>query len=394
MSSANPPYPYYNGIPYNKNFFSSNTGGLTVGLANTLYLQKTIQDTATAIETFSSGVLTSSVDVQTTGSGLNLGVSSDSGIINLGTKALRSGAINIGTGTGATSLINIGSNATITAINGTVSCVAMSASNYDAPSYSNNCNFAPIVTSGTVTLAPNITSGSLYIGVPTTSATGRTGTIHIGDGNSLPSSATVHINNGTSNASNTNINNGATTSGTVNVMTGATTSGIVNIATGSGASQTSTVNIATGTTTGTVSIGNSANTASFGCPLTLNYAPSLLTGTNQLGYKIAGTVGTTTITSAGVPYNLYQAACPAGIFLITANVYFNGAGNSQLSINNSVGIDTNCYVVSNFGAGVCLQVTRVVNSQIDGIQTWILVAQNSTAGSTVGSVKFNVYRIA
>ena len=195
-------------------------------------------------------------------------------------------------------------------------------------------------------------TGEIFIGT----YSGRSAIIHIGDGNSNLSGSAVHINNGTNTASNVNILNG----------------------TGS---------------TGIINLGSSTSTTNCNCPLTLTYAPSLLTANTQLGYKITGTVGTTTITSAGVPYNLYQAACPAGIFLITANVYFNGAGNSQLSINTSVVIDTNCYVVSNFGAGVCLQVTRVVNSQIDGTQTWILVAQNSTAGSTVGSVRFNVYRI-
>jgi hypothetical protein len=40
MSSDNPPYPYYNGIPFNPSFFTSDTGtGLTESTANTLYLR-------------------------------------------------------------------------------------------------------------------------------------------------------------------------------------------------------------------------------------------------------------------------------------------------------------------------------------------------------------------
>jgi len=211
MSSANPPYPYYNGIPYNKNFFSSNTGGLTVGVANTLYLQKTTQDTATAIETFSAGIATTSVDASTSLGALTINGTS-TGDLNLGTASLKSGAINIGNGTSATSNISIGSAATNTRIYGNA---------YVDNLFNNNNNIQISNTSiGNLSIAPLLSSGNIYLGVNSSASTGRTGTIHIGDGNSLPASATIHINNGTSNASNTNINNGATTSGTVNVMTG------------------------------------------------------------------------------------------------------------------------------------------------------------------------------
>jgi hypothetical protein len=127
-------------------------------------------------------------------------------------------------------------------------------------------------------------------------------------------------------------------------------------------------------------------------PIPLNYLPSAITGTNQLGYKITPTFATTSLVAAA-PTNIAQATCPAGIYLITANVYFNfPAGYSILSINTSVAVDTNCYVTSNYGTGSCIQISRVVNSNIDGTQTWILVAQTAGA-TTVGSVRFNVYRI-
>ena len=58
MSSDNPPYPYYDGIPFNPSFFSTDTGGLSQATANNLYLRKTVADTATAQETFSSGIKT------------------------------------------------------------------------------------------------------------------------------------------------------------------------------------------------------------------------------------------------------------------------------------------------------------------------------------------------
>ena len=64
MSSDNPPYPYYNGIPFNPSFFTSDTGtgsGLTETAANALYLRKTTPDTATALETFNGGIVAPSL---------------------------------------------------------------------------------------------------------------------------------------------------------------------------------------------------------------------------------------------------------------------------------------------------------------------------------------------
>ena len=65
MSSQNPPYPYFSGITYNSSFFSSSSSGLTQSQANALYLKKTVSDIATASETFSGGILASSVDTAT-----------------------------------------------------------------------------------------------------------------------------------------------------------------------------------------------------------------------------------------------------------------------------------------------------------------------------------------
>ena len=66
MTSANAPYPKFNGIIYNKAFFSTSSDGLTTAKANTLYLQKTVADTATSLETFSGGILTTDIDTQIT----------------------------------------------------------------------------------------------------------------------------------------------------------------------------------------------------------------------------------------------------------------------------------------------------------------------------------------
>ena len=85
MTSANPPYPYYNGIAYNSAYFiTSNGSGLTQAKANTLYLQKTTPDTATAVETFSSGITTNTINTTGVGSTLNMGESITTGSVNIG----------------------------------------------------------------------------------------------------------------------------------------------------------------------------------------------------------------------------------------------------------------------------------------------------------------------
>ena len=178
--SVPPPEFQFTGLNYNPNFWITATGGLTQSVANTLYLKKTVTDSASALETFNGGINTSFLN-----------------------------------------------------------------------------GLSP---SGNMEICSNLIAGELYLGVDASATTGRLGHIHIGDANSLPLGAGIHINNGTTNASYTNISNGSSTSGRVNIMNGLTSSGQVNIATGTGASQTSTVNISTGTSTGTVTIGNSTNT--------------------------------------------------------------------------------------------------------------------------------------
>ena len=73
MTSANPPYPYFNNIAYNSAFFATSGAGLTVSQANAKYLQKTIADTATALETFNSGVATASVSSTSSSTNMTIG---------------------------------------------------------------------------------------------------------------------------------------------------------------------------------------------------------------------------------------------------------------------------------------------------------------------------------
>jgi hypothetical protein len=110
MSSANPPYPYYNGIPFNPSFFTSDTGtGLTETAANALYLRKTTPDAATDLETFNGGISvvgTTNINVSgssTTTIGSSNSTSLNSTTINLGT-ATSNIALGALTGVGATTV--------------------------------------------------------------------------------------------------------------------------------------------------------------------------------------------------------------------------------------------------------------------------------------------------
>jgi hypothetical protein len=157
----NPPDYYFTGINFNPAFYAEDAGGLTQSLANTLYLRKTVPDTATAQETFTSGIITPTINststgflnivvpMATSGSGLNVavaprtisgqvhhysdgdncvagaGVHLNNGInnnsatnIHNGTGANPTGVVNIMTGTSSTGTVNIGTTGTTTNING------------------------------------------------------------------------------------------------------------------------------------------------------------------------------------------------------------------------------------------------------------------------------------
>jgi len=122
MSSATAPYPYFNGITYNPSFFSSSSTSLTQAQANLLYLKKTTADTATALETFSGGILSNSLKTIATSDALDIATTQTSGAINIGSLPSRSGNINIGysvsapTGLGCN--INMGNILSSTSIGG------------------------------------------------------------------------------------------------------------------------------------------------------------------------------------------------------------------------------------------------------------------------------------
>jgi hypothetical protein len=72
----NPPSQYFTNIDFNPEFYTFADGSLSLTEANSLYLQKTRTDTATALETFTAGIQTSTLSSTGTGASniLNIGV--------------------------------------------------------------------------------------------------------------------------------------------------------------------------------------------------------------------------------------------------------------------------------------------------------------------------------
>jgi hypothetical protein len=133
MSSSQPPFPYFNGIEYNSAYFTSIDSGLTIAQGNAKYLQKTISDTATALETFNSGISTNTITATTatsaptlfnniTTTNIQIGQGQTSGTLSIGNGSSRSGTLGIAQNTrgnvsiannmtsGGSNIVTIGTN--------------------------------------------------------------------------------------------------------------------------------------------------------------------------------------------------------------------------------------------------------------------------------------------
>ena len=105
MSSQPPPTYEFTGIDYNPQYYNTvASSGITETQANNLYLRKTIADTATAVETFSTGIKTNSIDANVAATTLNIGTNA-TGAINIGTSGSRTGTLTIGNSSSCNYLI-------------------------------------------------------------------------------------------------------------------------------------------------------------------------------------------------------------------------------------------------------------------------------------------------
>jgi len=159
MSAVNPPT--YTTGTYNPAFFATTTSGITLAQGNSVYLQKTTPDTASALETFNGGIVTGSIERNSTSNTLTLypsmGLTQNMGIGNAGT-----------TWTSGVPTIQIGG---ITGYS--VNCGSL---NFNGTAINN----AVAPTSQALSLGLSQTTGVLNIGTGARNTGGNGGAINIG----------------------------------------------------------------------------------------------------------------------------------------------------------------------------------------------------------------------
>ena len=201
MSASSAPTYYFSGISFNSAFYiPTSTTGITVSQANLLYLQKTTPDTASAVETFSGGIVTGVIDSPGSIIPINIGTSngapnvigttssqttiygtavinntlnssnilpltsggafsmcSNNGTLNIATGALRTQPININTSATSTATLNLGSassttncNSDLTMANGKNITLQNALTGYVAPTVAQLGGFISVPFSNTV----------------------------------------------------------------------------------------------------------------------------------------------------------------------------------------------------------------------------------------------------
>ena len=296
------PSPTYNfpGISYNPTYFNSKTSssssGLTQTQANALYLQKTVADTATGVETFTSGTKSSNYDVVTPSSVMLIGPSqtslfmaigcadSRSGNITLASGATQSanvnlcvgatntgevriandptnaGAIRIGdNGLGATGAnITIGSTTMPTTMNGNTTIANLKTTSVESTAVGNVFNLATTQTTGILNIGTATRTGAGVINIGTLSQAA----INIGTG-SVAGFNTITIggsNTGTQIAGTLAVTQSISTPGSLDVTSTLTASGGIVASTIGPSAVSDAMNIASAQTTGILSIGNAVRT--------------------------------------------------------------------------------------------------------------------------------------
>lgn len=395
MTSSNPPYPYYNGIEYNSSFFTSNTGsGLTQAKANALYLQKTTTDTATALETFNSGIKTDNIGAITTTSSIYTDLTT-SNTLNIGQGTYE---CNVGNSSSTTSVGESGSTVRIgnamtngllqmgTGLSTSNTRIAIGSKNV-VPSTANNIligasgNTTTLASTDTFinllntnTINPTTSGGTIQIGhiatntnVEIASQVGRLSVLHLGDGNS--SSGAIHIGNGVGSTNAINIGNGAGSNNNINILTGIYTSGqtvgTVNILSGTYAAGSFGGNCNLFTTArGTLTIGGVAN------------ANILFNKQTQFAY--------------GIYCNTVDAIAPTSN--MTIGSILNATGSLSLGSTSSV---INLYGKVNIGAGAStntpylLNITRDVDEPSYPLGASLMLGNN--ANNPASNSKYRLY---
>jgi hypothetical protein len=295
MSAFYPPYYSFTGINFNSGFFTTPTTGLTETQANAIYLRKTTPDTASALETFTGGIKTDTIDATNPANIITIGASSASTTVSSNLQV----DVAINTPSLSTNYVDVENIATPGILTiGEDFCTSIDIGAVAKPTNIKGALNTTGITTATGQIFPNggldtAAGSALNIGT-TASKTGainigtgasRTGIIHIGDGNSV--SGAIHIGNGTSASNNVNILNGATSTGSVNI--GNNTSGTIIIG-------------------GTGAMTLNGSTITMNQPITPSYTvTSSIPSSSQVGYSSTYLSGASFTTSATV-YTTENAA--------------------------------------------------------------------------------------
>jgi len=443
-----PPDIYFNGINFNSSFYVEDTAGFTESQANALYLRKTITDTATALETFSSGLETTTLKT--------------TGVTNMLNSLLIRDAL-----TGATNTLYYNPNTpnypfmSLASPFNTLSMYVESGGN----TANINC-----LASKTLNIVGAVNDVTLNVGTgPRTSAVVH----HYSDGDNAVAGANVHLNNGSGNLSNTAIHNGINSVGALNLATGSgastaisigtngatatanririgsvtrqtyldsdilnmgtnglTGSGAISIATGTNTAgaqvsigsvsltalnlkgvqtnvETTTLNLNT-TGAGNTLIGTSggSNSITINRPLTIGYTPPSLTTSTQIGFISTAFAGgglpLVTVSNYGY-FNITTSGLPLGVYhCIVQIVLTPGSGSQKLSLNigqgvsglTVTGVNVNTYNAS--GTTEQWYSTTSLFVKITDATTSYLTTQaySQTANSTVNSANLYAMRVA
>jgi hypothetical protein len=336
MSAVDPPT--YDSTTYNPEFFATSTSGITIAQADALFLQKTTPDTASALETFNGGIVTGSIDRNSTSNTLVLYPSM--GLTQ-----------NMGIGTPGTAYVSGVPTIKIGAISGvSVHCAGLDCNGTGI----NNANNP---SAGAFNIASSQTTGILNIGGG--SRTG-VGAINIGTG-----SNTAAINIGGSSTGTLSLNANSTglvslggNSGGVSIIPTLTMSSFITLPVGA------IVAPAAGTQLGGTTVGSIITT----------------------GYSAATTVGTLTITAVGV-YIVSFAFTQTYTVLPTVH-YIAIAGTAA-------GLPANAYAFGVYGTGATVTVCN--GTFVFRCSTVGTILLNATVTGTVNATNnrlFNAIRIA
>ena len=444
MTSFPPPYPYFNGIIYDQTFFNQ-TSELTLAQANAKFLKKTTPDTATALETFTAGIKTDTINPTTSGGTIQIGheattnnveVASQinrSTVLHLGDGNTSSGAIHLGNGTGSSNNVQI--------LNGNYSSgqtagqVNILTGTHAVGSFGGNMGLFT-GSRGTLTIGNAVNNQILFqkqpqfnqgiisddidglvpTSAPTIYSDITTGNIQIAQGQTT---GTIAIGNGSNR--NGTIGIGQNTKGNISIAN--------NMTAGSNTIVIGTTNIGTcnlkgtfvrlnDTGTGAVEIGN-ATTSSITAfrPIRVSYPTSALTVNTMIGFRFQTDIQNTTINttrrcqcailSDGLP-NSFGAVLPAGVYAVsymvvlrtTTTGYVTGIAVTptvQNNVTSATGGVLNTYggiVVNSTTSNAPINITGSTFLTLDGTSCVSVGVESTTTNTGNVDIYCQAIRIA